>query len=82
MALVDVMADHVAQAALAGLRLAVLRPAFKPVQLAVSAEMAEWLLTTGRPAVAALGRPLETIICLNNGDGALSYIIDRSKDSH
>ena len=75
----DLMADDVAQAALAGLRLAAMRPAFKPVHLAVSAAMAGWLAGDGKAAVAALNRPLEIDICLDDNEAAVAYIIDKDK---
>ena len=75
--LADMMADNVAQAALAGLRLAAMRPAFKPVNLAVNSAMAGWLASDGRAAVAALNRPLEIDICLDDGNATMAYIIDK-----
>ncbi len=75
--LADMMADNVAQAALAGLRLAAMRPAFKPVNLAVNSAMAGWLANEGRAAVAALSRPLEIDICLDDGNATMAYIIDK-----
>ena len=81
-ALDDIMADNVAQAALAGLRLAAMRPAFKPVHLAVNAAMAEWLAGAGQAAVAALNRPLELDICLGDGKAAVAYIIDKPVATH
>ena len=77
-ALDDIMADDVAQAALAGLRLAATRPVFKPVQLAVNATMAGWLAGAGKEAVAALNRPLEIDICLEDGKAAVAYVIDKN----
>ncbi len=77
MALDDMMADDVAQAALAGLRLAAMRPAFKPVNLAVNSAMADWLAGDGKAAVVALNRPLEIDICLDDGNEAVAYIIDK-----
>ena len=77
--LADMMADNVAQAALAGLRLAAMRPAFKPVHLAVSAAMAGWLAGDGKAAVAALNRPLEIDICLDDNEAAVAYVIDKDK---
>ena len=76
-ALADMMADDVAQAGLAGLRLAAMRPAFKPVHLAVNSAIAEWLMGDGRAAVAALNRPLEIDICLDDCNAAVPYIIDK-----
>ena len=76
-ALDDMMADDVAQAALAGLRLAAMRPAFKPVHLAVNAAMADWLAGAGKLAVKALDRPLEIDICLADGKATVAYIIDK-----
>ncbi|MAX97079.1 MAG: hypothetical protein CL559_14715 [Alphaproteobacteria bacterium] len=75
----DLMADNVAQAALAGLRLAAMRPAFKPVHLAVNAAMAGWLTGNGKAAVAALNRPLEIDICLDDNKAAVAYVIDKGK---
>ena len=72
----DMMADDVAQAALAGLRLAAMRPPFKPVHLAVNAMVADWLAGAGKAAVAALKRPLEIDICLDD-DKAAAYVIDK-----
>ena len=80
-ALDDMMANDVAQAALAGLRLAAMRPAFKPVQLAVSPRMATWLAGAGKAAVAALNRPLEIDICLKD-DKAPAYVIDKVTATH
>ena len=73
----DVMADDVAQAALAGLRLAAMRPAFKPVHLAVSSVMADWLSGAGQAAVAALNRQLTLDVCLDDNKAAVAYIIDK-----
>jgi len=81
-ALLDALADYTAQAALAGLRLAAARPAFKPVNLAVSRRMADWLTSQGAPAVAALQRPLELSICLDDDPSAVAYIIDSPAVSH
>jgi len=78
MALVDVMADHAAQAALAGLRLAAARPPFKPVQLAVNAAMAQWLNGPGKQAVDDLQRPLDLVVCVDDAPLAAAYIIDRA----
>ena len=75
----DLMADDVAQAALAGLRLAAMRPAFKPVRLAVNAAMAGWLAGNGKAAVAALNRPLEIDICLDDHKAAVAWVIDKCK---
>ena len=76
------MADDVAQAALAGLRLAAMRPAFKPVHLAVNAAMAGWLSGAGQAAVAALNRPLALDICLNDDKATVAYIIDKPAATH
>ena len=81
-ALDDMVADHVAQAALAGLRLAAMRPAFKPVHLAVNAAMAGWLAGAGKAAVAAFNRPLEIDICLDDDKAAVAYIIDKVTATH
>ena len=81
-ALDDMMADDVAQAALAGLRLAAMRPAFKPVHLAVNAAMAGWLAVAGKAAVAALNRPLEIDICLDDDKAAVAYVIDKVAATH
>ena len=81
-ALVDIMADDVAQAALAGLRLAAMRPAFKPVHLAVNAAMASWLAGAGKVAVEALNRPLEIDICLDDNKAAVPYVIDKVAATH
>ena len=78
----DIMADDVAQAALAGLRLAAMRPAFKPVHLAVNAAMAGWLSGVGQAAVAALNRPLALDICLNDDKAAVAYVIDKPAATH
>jgi Ribonuclease G/E len=78
----DIMADDVAQAALAGLRLAAMRPAFKPVHLAVNAAMAGWLSGAGQAAVAALNRPLALDICLDDDKAAVAYIIDKPAATH
>lgn len=80
--LLDIMSDDVAQAALAGLRLAAARPAFKSVQLAVTASMAAWLQSAGAAAVVALERPLELTICLDDDPRAVAYIIDKAKSSY
>ncbi len=81
-ALDDMMADDVAQAALAGLRLAAMRPAFNPVHLAVNAAMAGWLAGAGKAAVAALKRPLEIDICLDDNKAAVAYVIDKVAATH
>ena len=81
-ALDDMLADDVAQAALAGLRLAAMQPAFKPVHLAVNAAMARWLAGAGKAAVAALNRPLEIDICLDDHKAAVAYIIDTDTATH
>ena len=81
-ALADMVADHVAQAALAGLRLAAMRPAFKPVHLAVNAAMASWLVGAGKTAVAALSQPLEIDICLDDDKTAVAYVIDKVAATH
>ena len=81
-ALDDMMSDDVAQAALAGLRLAAMRPAFKPVHLAVNKSMAGWLVGAGKAAVAALNRPLEIDICLDDDKAAVAYIIDKGVAAH
>ena len=81
-ALDDMMSDDVAQAALAGLRLAATRPAFKPVHLAVNAAMADWLAGAGKAAVAALDRPLEIEICLDDNKAAVAYLIDKFAVTH
>jgi len=81
-ALDDMMADDVAQAALAGLRLAAMRPAFKPVHLVVNAAMAGWLAGAGKAAVAALNRPLEIDICLDDDKAAVAYVIDKVAATH
>jgi hypothetical protein len=80
--LLDMMSDDVAQAALAGLRLAAARPAFKSVQLAVTASMAAWLKGAGAAAVVALERPFELTICLDDDPRAVAYIIDKAKSSY
>jgi ribonuclease G len=80
--LYDIMVDDVAQAALAGLRLAAMRPAFKPVHLAVNAAMAGWLSGAGQAAVAALNRPLALDICLDDDKAAVAYIIDKVAATH
>ena len=51
--------------------------AFKPVHLAVNSAIAEWLMGDGRAAVAALNRPLEIDICLDDCNAAVPYIIDK-----
>ena len=81
-ALDDMMSDDVAQAALAGLRLAATRPAFKPVHLAVNAAMADWLAGAGKAAVTALDRPLEIEICLDDNKAAVAYVIDKFAVTH
>lgn len=78
-ALDDMMADDLAQAALSGLRLAAMRPPFKPVCLAVNAAMAGWLAGAGKAAVAALNRPLEIDICLGDDKAEVAYVIDKVK---
>ena len=80
--LLDMMSDDVAQAALAGLRLAAARPALKSVQLAVTASMAAWLEGAGAAAVVALERPFELTICLDDDPRAVAYIIDKAKSSY
>ncbi len=81
-ALDEMMSDDVAQAALAGLRLAAMRPAFKPVRLAVNAAMAGWLADAGKSAVLALNRPLEIDICLDNDKAAVAYVVDKVAATH
>ena len=81
-ALDDMMVDDVAQAALAGLRLAAMRPAFNPVHLAVNAAMARWLAGAGKAAVVALNRPLEIDICLDDDKAAVAYVIDKVAATH
>ena len=76
-ALADMMSDDVAQAALAGLRLAAMRPAFKPVNLAVNSAVASWLAGEGRAAVKALNRPLVLNTCLDDSNATMAYIIDK-----
>ena len=80
--ILDIMSDDVAQAALAGLRLAAARPSFKSVQLAVTASMAAWLKGPGAAAVVALERPLELTICLDDDPRSVAYIIDKAKSSY
>jgi len=64
------------------LRLAAMRPAFKPVHLAVNAAMAGWLAGAGKAAVSALNRPLEIEICLDDDQAAVAYIIDKVAATH
>ena len=75
--LADIMLDDAAQAALAGLRLAAMRPAFKPVHMKVNAAMADWLSSDGQAAVVALNRPLTLDICRDDDKTAVAYIIDK-----
>ena len=65
-----------------GLRLAAMRPAFKPVHLAVNAAMAGWLAGAGKGAVAALNRPLKIDICLDDDKTAVAYVIDKVAATH
>jgi len=62
MALDAVMQDQPAQDALAGLRLVMAQPAFKPVTLAVSQAMASWLEGPGKPALDQLDRQLQLVV--------------------
>ena len=82
MALTDVMADNVAQAAFAGLRLVAARPAFKPVRLAVNVAIARWLNNAGKPAVDKLDQRLELVLCLNDEVQASPYIIDSANTQY
>ncbi len=81
-ALTDVMADNVAQAAFAGLRLVAARPAFKPVRLAVNVAIARWLNNAGKPAVDKLDQRLELVLCLNDEVQASPYIIDSANTQY
>ena len=71
------MDDYVAQAALCGLRLAVVQPAFKPVHIAVNKEIAMWLGGAGSEAVKKMERPLKISLCLDNDPTAVPYVIDK-----
>ena len=77
----DIMVDNVAQAALAGLRLAAMRPAFKPVHLlSMRRWLAGWLALV--KWLAALNRPLELDVCLDDHHAAVAYVIDNPVATH
>jgi hypothetical protein len=76
----DVMADRIAQCALAGLRLVAHRIALPPapteIKLAVSAPVAKWLSSEGSSACAALDRPLRPVVLSDVAPDAPAYIIN------
>lgn len=76
----DVMADRIAQSALAGLRLVAHRIAMPPapaeIELAVSAPVGAWLSGKGEAACAALDRPLRTVVLSELAPDAPAYIIN------
>ena len=76
MALDDVMQDQPAQDALAGLRLAMQRPGFHAVKLAVSQAMASWLDGDGKRARNQLDKPLQLSVWSDNEKGKIAYILD------
>jgi hypothetical protein len=76
MALDVVMQDQPAQAALAGLRLAMRRPSFHAVTLAVSGEMADWLEGPGKPARDQLDKPVKLSVWRDEAKDQIVHIID------
>ena len=78
--LIDVMADRIAQSALAGLRLVAHRIASSSapaeIELAVSAPVAKWLSGEGASACAALDRPLRPVVLSDVAPDAPAYIIN------
>ncbi|ADE39557.1 ribonuclease E/G [Candidatus Puniceispirillum marinum] len=78
--LADIMADRIAQTALAGLRLASHRIASSPVpavvELAVSAPVSKWLAEQGAPACTALDRPLRPVVLSDLAPDAPAYILN------
>ena len=79
-ALADIMADRIAQTALAGLRLAALHTASSPatveIKLAVSAPVARWLADEGASACAMLDRPLRPVVLSDSAPDAPAYIVN------
>lgn len=79
-ALADIMADRIAQTALAGLRLAALHIASSPatveIKLAVSAPVARWLADEGASACAMLDRPLRPVVLSDSAPDAPAYIVN------
>ena len=79
-ALADVMQERVAQDALAGLRLVTGRVGsgvnFKPVRLAVSQAMANWMQGEGRAAFESLDRPVELVVWSDNSTYQTAHIAD------
>jgi hypothetical protein len=75
MALDAVMQDQPAQDALAGLRLVMAQPAFKPVTLAVSQAMASWLEGPGKPALDQLDRQLQLVVWSDDTHNQTAHIL-------
>jgi len=79
-ALADIMADRIAQTALAGLRLAALHiassPATSEIKLAVSAPVARWLADEGASACAMLDRPLRPVVLSDGAPDAPVHIVN------
>ena len=79
-ALADIMADRIAQTALAGLRLAALHIASSPasveIKLAVSAPVARWLADEGASACTMLERPLRPVVLSDSALDAPAYIVN------
>ena len=76
MALDAVMKDRPAQDALAGLRLAMWRPGFHPVTMAVSSAMAEWLYGPGKAARDQLDKPLKLLVWPEESQDQIVHILD------
>jgi len=74
-ALQAVMEDQPAQDALAGLRLVMQQPPFKPVKLAVSRAMAVWLEGAGRPALDHLDRPVQLVVWSDDTRNQTAHIL-------
>ena len=76
MALVDIVNDQPAQSALFGLRMVARERSFKPVKLAVSQSMADWLNAAGKPALESVDRPLTLEVWSSDDDKAVPWIVD------
>jgi hypothetical protein len=76
MALDEVMRDQPAQDALSGLRLAMQRPGFHTVTLAVSPAMASWLGGVGKLALDQLDKPLELSVWPDEAKDQIVRILD------
>ncbi len=75
MALHAVMQEQPAQDALAGLRLVMQQPPFKPVKLAVSRAMAAWLEGVGRPALDHLDRQVQLVVWSDDTHNQSAHIL-------